>query len=95
MLFLLRSAFWLTLAFILIAPRDQDPAQLPRSVVSESLSALQEQAETIACQDVACVAGKATLTVLAAPKSPSDTATMQAGVAPVVPLPRRRPDRMG
>ncbi len=95
MLFLLRSAFWLTLAFILIAPRDQDPAQLPRAVISESVGALQKQAASIACKDLACTAGKVTLEALAAKKSPSDPATMQAEVKPDVPLPRRRPDRMG
>jgi hypothetical protein len=95
-MFFLRSAFWLTVMFVIIAPRDAD---LGRDLGDASRDALALGQKAVVehvlkdCSFAECAGGKAALAVLAAPKLPSAEASPEAPV--VVPLPRPRPARMG
>jgi hypothetical protein len=95
-MFFLRSAFWLTVMFVIIAPKDAD---LGRDLDQASREALAMGQKAVVehvlkdCPSLECAGGKAALTVLAAPKLPSAEASPEASIP--VPLPRPRPERMG
>lgn len=93
-MFFLRSAFWLTVMFVIIAPRDGD---LGRDIDQASKAAFATGQKAIVehvlkdCTSLQCTGGKAALAVLSAPQNPS----IEAEASTPVPLPRPRPDRMG
>jgi hypothetical protein len=95
-MFFLRSAFWLTVMFIIIAPRDAD---LGKDLDHASREALAMGRQAVVehvlkdCSFAECAGGQAALAVLAAPQLPSAEASPEASTP--VPLPRPRPDRMG
>jgi len=97
-MFLLRSAFWLTVMFIIIAPKDFDLGKTASAASQQALEAGQEAivAQILAtdCADLRCAGGKAALSVLAGSKLPSADQP-NASSNSSVPLPRPRPDRMG
>jgi hypothetical protein len=76
-MWLLRSIFWLSLAFMVIAPRDENPADLPRRIVSEGARAVSTSLDKMACADLTCAAGQAAIrgiiasTEAAAPPEPA------------------------
>ena len=98
-MFLLRSAFWLTVMFLIIAPKDydlgKDVANASQDALAAGQKAIVAQILSTDCTSLECAGGKAALTVLAGNKLPSIGMPMQdTSIAPV-PLPRPRPDRMG
>lgn len=98
-MFLLRSAFWLTVMFLIIAPKNYDLGKDVANASQEALEAGQKAivAQILAsdCTSLQCAGGKAALTVLAGNKLPSIDMPMQDTSTIPVPLPRPRPDRMG
>jgi hypothetical protein len=98
-MFLLRSAFWLTVMFLIIAPRNYDLGKDVANASQEALEAGQKAivAQILAsdCTSLECAGGKAALSVLAGNKLPSIDMPMQDTSTIPVPLPRPRPDRMG
>lgn len=97
-MFLLRSAFWLTVMFLIIAPKDVDLGKAAGEASRQALAAGQQAivSQVLAgdCASLACAGGKAALTVLAGAKLPVLAAPTAAALASPVPLPRPRPDRM-
>ena len=95
-MFFLRSAFWLTVMFIIIAPKDADLGrdldQASRAAVAMGQKAVVEHVLTD-CSSLECTGGKAVLAVLSPKTLPSIEASPEASIP--VPLPRPRPDRMG
>ena len=100
-MFLLRSAFWLTIAFVVIAPRTADLGATVSGLTAEAMAAGQEaivsQILQSDCTSIECAGGKGVLQVLlpAGTKSPSVDSPMRDASSLPVPLPRPRPDRMG
>ncbi len=98
-MFLLRSAFWLTIGFILVAPRDTDLGQVARSLSTDAVAAGQQlivgEILKTECRTLECAGGKAVLTSLVAPNSPPVVAPASDAASLLVPIPRPRPDRMG
>ena len=97
-MFLLRSAFWLTVAFLVIRP-DVDmrdgAAALSNEAMARGSQFVAEQIQSIDCIDLACAGGKA---VASAVFSASPPAGIPMHVEPApnpVPFPRPRPDRAG
>lgn len=94
-MFFLRSAFWLTVMFVIIAPKDGD---LGRDLDHASKAAVAIGQKAVVehvlrdCSFLECP-GKATLAVLSPNALPSVEASPEASIP--VPLPRPRPDRMG
>ena len=62
-MFLLRSAFWLTVAFILIAPKDVDLGQKAQDMSTQAIAAGQQlivsQILSAECSTLECAGGKA------------------------------------
>ena len=98
-MFLLRSAFWLTVAFILIAPKDVDLGKRAQDMSAQAVAAGQqiivEQILASECSTIECVGGKALVAAAASSKFPSVDVPMQNISNQPVPLPRPRPGRMG
>jgi len=94
-MFFLRSAFWLTVMFIIVAPKDVD---LGRDLDSASKAAVAIGQKAIVehvlrdCPFLECPDGRTTFAVLPSAPLPSAEASPDASIP--VPLPRR-PDRMG
>ena len=100
MMFLLRSAFWLTLAFLVIRPGmgedlSNSAGQLSRDAMARGSQFVAEQIEAIECSDIQCFGGKA-LATAALQATPLAGAPMHGSPANLPgPLPRPRPDRAG
>ncbi len=94
-MFLLRSAFWLTVMFIIIAPRDADLGRVAGEYSRQALEAGQKvvvsQVLASQCDSLECAGGKAAIAVLAGNQLPSVDSTMQDSSTHPVPLPRPRP----
>ena len=95
-MFFLRSAFWLTVMFVIIAPRDADLGrdldQASKAAVAVGQKAVVEHVLK-QCSFLECAGSKAAIAVLAAPELPSIDASPEASIP--VPLPRLQRDRMG
>jgi hypothetical protein len=87
-MFLLRSAFWLAAAFLVIRPETdmgQAAGVLAQDAMAQGSSFVAQTIEAIECQDFSCHGGKAlAVAVLGTQTSPP---------AVSIPLPRVRPDR--
>lgn len=95
---LVRSIFWLTLAYIVIKP-GVDLANTASTLSSQAVSAgtrvVAEQVENIECETLQCLGGKAVLSA-AMQSSPAIGPPMhETPIASPVPFPRPRPDRAG
>ena len=97
-MFLLRSAFWLTVAFILIAPKDVDLGQRAQDMSAQAVAAGQQvivsQLLSGDCSTIECAGGKAVLAAVTS-QLPSIELPMQDNSNTPVPFPRPRPDWMG
>jgi len=97
-MFLLRSAFWLTVAFIMIAPKDVDLGRRAQDMSAQAVAAGQQmivsQILSSECSTLECAGGKAVLAAVTT-KLPSIELPMQDNSSTPVPFPRPRPDWMG
>ena len=95
-MFLLRSAFWLTVMFIIIAPKGVDlgktASDYSRQALDMGQKAIVTQALAGDCHSLECAGGKAAIAILA-----GNATTLVGNTSPkpsiLVPLPRPRPDR--
>ena len=98
-MFVLRSAFWLGVMFLIVAPKDFDVGKTASEASEQALSVGRQvvvsQVLAGECDTLECAGGKAALAVLAGSKFPSVDKPMQITSNNPVPLPRPRPDRMG
>jgi hypothetical protein len=95
---ILRSVFWLSVAFIAIAPKNVDYGAAASGLSIQAMAAGQqliaEQILNSDCSSIECLGGKAVLaTVLTS--VPSVDSSMQDSSSSPVPFPRPRPDWMG
>lgn len=97
-MFLLRSAFWLTLAFIMFAPHDVDLRQRAEAVSGQAVAAgqdlIRQQILSTPCDSIECLGGKAVLAAVVNKLPSVDTPMQDPSTAPV-PFPRQKPDWMG
>ncbi|MBN9335570.1 hypothetical protein [Devosia sp.] len=98
MMFLLRSAFWLTVAFVVIRP-DADIGASAESVANQALAHgsqfVAQQIEGIECDSLQCIGGKAIVAAALPTIPPSGTPMHVAPQDNPVPYPRPRPDWAG
>lgn len=98
MMFLLRSAFWLTVAFLVIRP-GVDIRETAESVTSQAMARgslfVAEQIQAIECDSLQCVGGKAVISAALPPIPPAGTPMHVAPAESPIPYPRPRPDRAG
>lgn len=98
MMFLVRSAFWLTLAFLVIRP-GVDVGDAASTLSSEAMARgsqiIAQQIEAIECDSITCIGGKAMASAaLRTSPAAADPINKPPAGSPV-PLPRARPDRLG
>ena len=97
-MFLLRSIFWLTVAFVVIAPKDVDLGAAATDLSAQAMAAGQQfivgRILEQDCKTIECVGGKAVIAA-ATTEVPSSDAPMQDSSFSPVPFPRPRPDWMG
>lgn len=95
---ILRSAFWLTVAFVVIAPKNVDLGATANDFSSRAVAAGQqvivEQILKTECSTVECIGTKAVVAAVL-PEIPSSDTSMQDSSNNPVPFPRPRPDWMG
>ena len=92
-----RSVFWLTLAYIVIKPAVDlpDANALSAQAMAAGSRVIAEQIQTIECDSFECVGGKA-IAAAALQSSPSAGVSMHVpSPANLAPMPRPRPDRAG
>ena len=104
-MFLLRSAFWLTLAFLVIKPEmdvRESASALSAQAMAQGSQFIASQIEQIECTDLTCIGGKAIAAAALKPAGPAEQLSAQAvddmqtsPAAPPVPFPRPRPARAG
>lgn len=98
-MFILRSAFWLTIAFVLMAPKSVDLGAAAGDFSSQAVAAGQQliASQLLAddCSSVQCIGGRALAAAALTTSSPSVGATMQDSPINPAPFPRPRPDWMG
>jgi hypothetical protein len=97
-MFIVRSAFWLGLAFVLMAPKGMDFGAAATDLSQQAMAAGQQlivsQIANTNCDTIECLGGKAVIaTVLT--EIPSVDPSMQDSSNSPVPFPRPRPDWMG
>jgi hypothetical protein len=97
-MFIVRSAFWLGLAFVLMAPKGTDFGAAATDLSQQAMAAGQQlivsQIANTTCDTIECLGGKAVIaTVLT--EVPSVDPSMQDSSNSPVPFPRPRPDWMG
>jgi hypothetical protein len=98
-MFLVRSAFWLTVAFLVIGPKDVDLGRAAGDLSSQAMAAGQQMiAQKVLeteCSTLECMGGKAVIAAALPSSNPSADSSMQDSSQNPVPFPRPRPDRMG
>lgn len=100
-MFLLRSVFWLGVAFVLVKPAHMDLGQSGKALAEQTISASKSLAtagiDAVPCHSLECVGLKsATKVVLAANSAmPSNAATLAQNDHTAPPLPRPRLARPG
>jgi hypothetical protein len=97
-MFIVRSAFWLGVAFLVMAPKGTDfgaaATDLSQLAMAAGQQVIVSQILENDCTTIECLGGKAVIaTVLT--KVPSIDPSMQDSSNSPVPFPRPRPDRMG
>jgi hypothetical protein len=102
-MFLLRSAFWLTVAFVTLHPRDVDLGAAASALSDRAMAAgqqmLADQILKTECMPIRCTAATTKVrpaAVTASLSAPSAGPTMQGSPnSRPAPVPRPRPDWMG
>jgi hypothetical protein len=96
-MFLLRSAFWLTLAFLVMGPQVDFGAaagDLSATAVTAGQQMIVSTIQDVPCSSLECAGGRAMLAAAASSFPSVDTAMQDSSNVPV-PVPRPRPDWMG
>lgn len=96
-MFLVRSAFWLTVAFIAIGPKSVDLGAAAGDLSAQAMAAGQQLIVSqilSECPYVECRNGKSAMAAVLS-KVPSGDSSMQDSSNHPVPFPRPRPDRAG
>jgi hypothetical protein len=97
-MFILRSAFWLTVAFVAIAPKDVDLGARAGNLSAAAMKAGEKMIVShvleAECSTVECFGTKAVVAAVL-PVTPSGDSSMQDSSPNPVPFPRPRPDWMG
>ena len=95
-MFLLRSAFWLTLAFVVIRP-EVDVRDAASTLSLDAMAAgsqfISQQIDAIECDTFQCHGGKAVAVAALKTSTPAIAAPQAVPEPPSVPLPRPRPQR--
>ena len=104
MFVVVRSVFWLTLAYLVIKPGVDMPdggaiaaqaVAAGKQAVAAGKQVVAEQVSAIECNSLECIGGKAVAAAVLQPTPASAAATADAPVSSTAPYPRPRPNRAG
>ena len=97
MFVVVRSVFWLTLAYLVIKPGVDMPdgGAIAAQAVAAGKQVVAEQVSAIECNSLECIGGKAVAAAVLQPTPASARATADAPVSSTAPYPRPRPNRAG
>lgn len=95
MFVVVRSVFWLTLAYLVIKPGVDMPngGAIAAQALTAGKQVVAQQVSAIECDSFECIGGKAVAAAVLQPASA--VATADAPVSSTVPYPRPRPNRAG
>lgn len=97
-MYILKSAFWLAVAFVAIAPKGTDFGAIATDASTQAVAAGQQlivsQILESDCTSIECIGGKAIIASVLT-EVPSVDPSMQDSSNDPVPFPRPRPDWMG
>jgi len=100
-MFLLRSAFWLGLAFIMIVPKVDHPdlgasaTALSAQAVAAGEKLIVDQINQNTCTTLKCAGSQAMIAALISSTPSAGIPMHEQPAPPPVPIPRPRPDRAG
>jgi len=97
-MFLLRSVFWLTIAFLVIRPGvdvGEAAANFSSDAMSRGSQFVAAQINSIECSEIQCLGGKAIATAALQSTQLAGTPMHALPALNAVPMPRPRPDRAG
>lgn len=97
-MFLLRSVFWLTLAFLVIRPGvdvGDAAASLSDEAMARGSQFVATQIDAIECSEIQCLGGKAIVAVALRSTQLAGAPMHAMPALNAVPMPRPRPDRAG
>jgi hypothetical protein len=92
-----RSVFWLTLAYMVIKPGVDlpDAGALSAQAMAAGSRVVAEQIQSIECDSFQCVGGKAIAAAALQPSPSAGTPMHEQPAINLAPIPRPRPDRAG
>lgn len=95
-MFLLRSAFWLAVGFVLVAPHGTNFGAAATAVGSEAIATgIDAGSQILQSQILKTPAGQTIASILSKPATPSVDLPMQDSPTPPFVFPRPRPAAMG
>lgn len=96
-MFILRSIFWLALAFVVIVPKGgaPDAAALAQGTLEAGRSIVATQVDQIACTSIECAGGKAVLTAVLSSSRQVVAPMQDSPTTDEAPVPRPRLNRAG
>ena len=97
MFVVVRSVFWLSLAYMVIAPGVElpDSQALASQAMAAGSQVLGQQIDKVECADLLCLGGKAVATAALQPSPPVGTPMHALPTTGPAPIPRPRPDWAG
>lgn len=97
MFVVVRSVFWLSLAYMVISPGVElpDSQALAAQAMAAGSKAVSAQIDKVVCADIVCLGGKAVATAALQPSPPVGTPMHASPTTGPAPIPRPRPDWAG
>ena len=97
MFLVVRSVFWLTVAYMVIKPGVDfaDAQQLSAQAMTAGQQVIVEQIQSIECDSLQCVGGKAVIAAALQSSPPVGTPMHESPAIRSAPVPRPRPDWAG
>ncbi|WP_193336534.1 hypothetical protein [Devosia beringensis] len=97
MFVVVRSVFWLTAAYMVIAPGVDlpDGQALAAQAMAAGTKAVSQQIDKVECADIACLGGKTVIAAALNASPPVGTPMHASSTTRLAPIPRPRPDWAG
>lgn len=97
MLVVIRSVFWLTVAYLVIRPGADlpDAGAMAAQAMANGSQVVAAQIQAMPCDSLQCAGGKAVLAATLQQSAATATLKAQVPADKIPPIPRPRPDRAG
>jgi hypothetical protein len=97
MFVVIRSVFWLTVAYLVIRPGADlpDTGAMAAQAMANGSQVVAAQIQAMPCDSLQCVGGKAVLAATLQQSAAASTVKAPVPADKIAPIPRPRPDRAG